>query len=105
MTINPNQFLNDLITTMGMDGESESTKIELKEAMMKQLNHQIGVALSLSLEPDVIDDTLDAHMNETDDQFVLFEMVKNSPHAQMAIMEVFNTFWDETLEANKALAK
>ena len=70
--------------------------------MEKRINHLVINAISLYVEPDVIDETLIQHGDLEDISEFVQKLAQKSPLTQMAIIEALDNFYEETVEAYKS---
>ena len=101
----PEKFLDDLIREMNLQ-DSEPEKLEaLRQAMSAQMDEVILNAVSMHLEPAVVDYVANEFQDETDSSAIFVELVANSPASQVAIYEALEEFKQQTLDAHKTLVK
>ncbi len=101
----PEKFLDDLIREMHLQNSKPEKLEALRQAMYAQMNEVILNAVSLHLEPAVIDYVADEFRGETDSSAIFVELVANSPASQVAIYEALEEFRQQTLDAYKTLVK
>jgi len=97
--IDINQFIDSLIEEMGMDDVAPDKQLELKEHMLRELDHRVSTAASQSLSPEAIDEVAESYSEITDLTYLIQECVKKSPEAQKAILEAMEEFKEQTLNA------
>jgi len=92
-------YIDDLVEEMGMKDENPVKLAGLKSAMMEALGRHLFQAASESLEDRVIDVVMEELKDEEDVEFILQELVRTSPGAQMAMLAALDEFKEHTLEA------
>lgn len=94
----PIAFLDELIEKMGLQHQPRQELETLKEGMAEALHREIFQAAADAMEPEVVDMILERYPDEEDTWFLITEMVKTSPQAQIAMMQAVNEFETNTLE-------
>ena len=95
----PHIFVDELIKEMGMQYE-ESEKLELlKKNMLEALMRQLYQAAEDNMEPESMEMVMDELKDTEDPAFILHEMIRTSPGAQVAMLEALDQFRVNTLEA------
>jgi len=92
-------FLDGLIEQMGLQNESPTELKALRENMSEALHNELFRAASENLEPEVIDAVLEDMKDEEDNMFILMELIKSSPGAQLAMVEAIENFKENTMTA------
>lgn len=96
---NANIFLDSLIDKMGLQNEDPDKVYDLKMLMLKRMNDVIMEAISLNIEPEIIDAVMSRYGDAEDPVFLLSLLVEYSPGSQAAIVEALDIFQNQTLEA------
>ena len=96
---NANIFLDSLIDEMGLQNDDPDKVYDLKMLMLKRMNDVIMEAISLNIEPEVIDAVMSRYGDAEDPVFLLSLLIEYSPGSQFAILEALEKFREQTLEA------
>lgn len=94
-----NVYLDQLIEEMGLKDMDALQVAQLKEQMAETLRNDIFTAAQENMEPEVIDAVMEELAEETDPAFILRELIRTSPSAQIAMLEAIDNFRKNTLEA------
>lgn len=100
-TFHRDNFIRDLMTHMGSDAKSPHTGA-LKTAMEKQLDAVILKAALSHLEPDVVD-AVSREFPEAEADYLMHRIMLKSPESQLAVLAALDEFYDQSVEAARAL--
>ncbi|MFH1012207.1 MAG: hypothetical protein V1760_00455 [Candidatus Peregrinibacteria bacterium] len=104
-TIDPKQFIEDLMEKMNLQNADETKKGALKTAIENQMVEAILSAASLHLEEDEIQEIQNQYPGETDLAYLIRKLIEASPNAQVAILATLDSLYDQTLDACAYLTK
>ena len=96
-------YIDDLIKEMGMQNEDARELAILKDGMAEALHNALFHAASNNIEPEVIDMVMEDLQDEQDAWYIIEELMKTSPAAQIAMVQALDEFRENTLEAYKQL--
>lgn len=96
-------FIDELIEKMGMQHEDLVKLTDLKKNMHEVLHQAIFEAAAENIEPEVIDEGMERLKDEKDPIFILMELIKTSPSAQVAMLVAIDNFEKNTMEAFETL--
>ena len=94
-----NAYIDGIIGEMGMNDEDPMALAQLKEQMAEALRHDIFTAAQENMEGEVIDAVMEELAEEEDAAFIMRELIRTSPGAQIAMLEAIDNFRKNTLEA------
>lgn len=98
-----NIYIDTLIEQMGMQNESPEEVARLKKGMLNQAYFIIMNAVSLYLQPDIIDFVMEKYKDEKDPLYVVTKLIRYSPDVQIKIIEALNDFAERTLAVHNRL--
>src|SRR3989338_3494844 len=96
-------YVASLIKDLGLENAEPAKKEKLRQMIEKQMTNLILRTASLALEPDVVDEVIEEHGEETDPVWFIRKLIEESPAAQSDIVQALDEFYDQTLNALKVL--
>lgn len=99
----PDAYISSLMGAIGFEDASDSEKDELYELLLEQMNRIVLNAISKSVDGEQLDEALVNEKNNDDLSQFVRRLVKNSPEAQIAVVEALDSFYEQSLDAHKRL--
>ncbi|GEM_PF-4334484 len=104
-TFDPKDFLQSLMREMKFDREPEDKRQPLEKMLLNQMNEVVLNTASLHLNREVMEELAVRNPDEKDFEYFLQQVIRYSPKTQLAILHALDQFYDQTLDAFKALCK
>ncbi|MBU0577215.1 hypothetical protein KJ742_02830 [Patescibacteria group bacterium] len=98
-SFDPKEFIDSLISEMGMADREPEELAEIRGAIEQQMNHIVLKTTAIYLEPEVIDEVLEEQKDTEDFMYLVSRFIKFSPRVQLAIYDELDEFKEQTLEA------
>jgi hypothetical protein len=98
-TLDINVFIDSLIEEMDLQNEVPEDVKELRDGLMEQVKNVILNAISLNIEPEVMEAVLERYKNVSDITLLITEFIAYSFDSQVAILEDLEKFREDTLSA------
>lgn len=97
-------FLDELIQEMDLKTQSEAEIMLMKKDMAEILSQDLSQAVFENVRPEVIDEVM-AENQEADPVMLLKKILEKSPELEQVIVNVFEHFKKDTLDAYNRLKK
>ena len=98
-------FVENLIAKMGMSHEPDAQRKEMEERIYKEITYRMLDALSLNVEPYILDEVAMGSSEEKDPFKIVTELMRRSSQGQIAAMEALDRFEKEILTVCRNIKK